>query len=62
MSAYRVSLFLLTLFLLVLSIYETWATGRIYGIIPIVAFSFLLPYEFAQAFLPKQDKTKPRKH
>ena len=60
MRGYRVFLFVLTLLLLLLSIYETWVTGRIYGWIPVLAFSFLLPYEYARAFLPEQNKPKAK--
>ena len=61
MSAYRYFVFLLTLLLLLLSIYETWATGRIYGLVPIIAFSLLLPYEYYRAFLGRRADPKPGK-
>jgi len=62
MQSSRLLLLLLTLLLLVLSIYVTWITGKIYGLISIVAFALLLPYEYSKAFPQPQGKPKPRKH
>jgi hypothetical protein len=62
MRTSRVLLMLATLALLLLSIYETWISGKVYGLISIIAFAMLLPYEFSKAFPPPQSKQKPRKH
>ena len=62
MRTSRMLLFLATLLLLILSIYLTWITGKIYGLVSILAFAFLLPYEFSKAFPPPQGKPKPGKH
>ena len=62
MQGSRLMLFLLTLLLLILSIYLTWVTGKIYGLVSIVAFALILPYEFAKAFPPAKGKPKPGKH
>jgi TctA family transporter len=60
MQSSRLLLFLLTLLLLVISIYVTWVTGKIYGLVSIVAFALLLPYEYSKAF--PAAKPKPGKH
>jgi uncharacterized membrane protein len=62
MRTSRVILMLLTLLLLVVSIYETWITGKLYGLISVIAFAMLLPYEFSKAFPPPSSQPKPGKH
>jgi len=60
MRTSRVLLFMGTFLLLVLSIYLTWVTGKLYGLISIIAFAFLLPYEFSKAFPAPRATSKPK--
>jgi hypothetical protein len=45
-------------FLLIISIYLTWTTGNLFGIIPILCFGLLLPYEFAKTFLARKKTSR----
>jgi uncharacterized membrane protein len=62
MRGSRILLLLATLLLLLVSIYETWTTGKVYGWISVIAFAILLPYEFARAFPPTEARAKSGKH
>jgi uncharacterized membrane protein len=62
MRGSRILLLLATLLLLLVSIYETWTTGKVYGWISVIAFAILLPYEFVKAFPSSGGSSKSGKH